>query len=102
MIKAWILFPCFCRANPVKQAKGHRRSGGEKHIIHPDRPAFVDDLPAPVVVNSEPKLDDVESDVLVEGVEDNLADPAVIPRTVNEQESSKITKLSYGEVCAVS
>ena len=37
-----------------------------------DGPPFKQDLSRPVVVEREPQLDDVEADVLVEGVEDHL------------------------------
>ena len=58
--------------SPVEEAEGDGRGGGEEDVVHADGPPLVEHLPAPVVVDGEPKLDDVEGYILVEAVEDNL------------------------------
>lgn len=62
------------------------------------RPPLEEDLPGPVVVEGEPQLDDVEADVLVEGVEDDLGDARVVPGPVDEQQPGQVAELSDGEV----
>ena len=55
-------------------------------------------LSAPVVVDSEPQLDDVERDVFVEGVEDHLTDPRIIPGPMHEQQAGQKLELTDGKV----
>jgi hypothetical protein len=52
-----------------------------------DGPPFEENLSGPVVVDGEPELDDVEADVLVEGVEDHFRVAGVEPGAVNEKET---------------
>ncbi len=57
---------------PVEEAEGDGRGGGEEDVIHADGPSLVQHLPAPVVVDGKPKLDNVEGYILVEAIQDNL------------------------------
>ena len=55
----------------------------------------------PVVVDGQPELDDVEHDVLVEAVEDDLADPAIVPGPMHELQAGQKTEQSDREVVNV-
>jgi len=54
------------RTCSVHDSEGDWRQRGEEYVVHPDCPAFVQNLSTPKIVDSEPKLDDVEGNILVE------------------------------------
>lgn len=56
--------------------------------------ALVNIWDSPGRVDSEPELDDVETNVLVEGVEDKLADTRVVPRAVHQQKAEEEPELT--------
>lgn len=66
---------------PVEEAEGYGGRGGKEDVVHPDSPALVQHLPAPVVVDSEPQLDNVQGYVLVEAVQNNLTERRLVDRT---------------------
>lgn len=51
------------------------------------------EVASPGGVDGEPELDDVEADVLVEGVQDEFADARVVPRAVDQQQPQQETEL---------
>jgi len=99
--KTGLLLPRLVGAGPVKQAQGHRGGGGEESVVHPYSPPLVNNLLIPVVVDGQPELDDVEHDVLVEAVEDDLADPAIVPGPMHELQAGRKTEQSDREVVNV-
>ena len=59
----------------IKDTKRQRRKRSEENIKHSNGPSLIDDLTTPVAVDGKPELNDIKSDILIEGIEDNLADP---------------------------
>jgi hypothetical protein len=83
---------------PIEQAESHGRRGGEQHIVETDKPALEDDLTRVAVGEGKPELDDVQANVLVERVEDDLAEAFVVPGAVHEQELGQEAELTDGVV----
>lgn len=54
-------------------------------VVDADEPTLEQILARVAVVEGEPELDDVQADVLVEGVQDDFADALVVPGAVNKQ-----------------
>lgn len=65
-------------------------------IVETDGPPFEQNLPGPARVDSEPQFDNVETDVLVEWVQNQFAHSAVIPRAVDKQQTFQKAKLRDG------
>ena len=87
VIQTWIFLSDFCRTRSVKQSQCHGGCGGEEKIVHANGPSFIDNLSTPIVVESKPKLNDIQSNILVEAVKDDFADSTVVPGAVNKQQS---------------
>ena len=118
-IRMELRWPIRSQYLPIKQSQRHGRSRGEQQIIQSNSPALVHNLNSekifhlkifdlnwhylttPVVVDCKPELYHIECDVLVEAVENNFADPGVVPGTVNKQQSLKISELTNSKVCTV-
>ena len=63
------------------------------HIEHGDGPAFEDHLSGPAAERRPPQLDGSEEHVLVEAVQDHLAQATVVPRPVYEQQALQEVEL---------
>ena len=68
-------------------------------VVEADGPALEDDLAREAAENGEPELDDVETDVLVERVENELGEAAVAPRAVHEQQPVQVLELKVQQRC---
>eukprot|EP00128_Syssomonas_multiformis_P001910 Colp12_sorted_trinity150504_noHs@27698 len=84
----------------VEDTDGKRRQHREDHVVQRDGPLLEKNLAREAVHDSEPELDEVEGDVLVEGVEDELGQAPVGPCTVDEQQALEEAELPNGIVCS--
>jgi len=109
-VHAGVAHDRFRRRGAVEDADGQRGHHGEQHVVHADRPALEHHLAGPGAVDGEPQLhnnnmymlmkkptqpnlDDVEEDVLVERVEDDPDGPVVAPRAVHKQQPRQEAEL---------
>ena len=72
-----------CGAAPVEESEGERRGRREEDVVETDGPPLEEDLAGPGRIQGEPELDDVEGDVLVEGVEDEATHAVVVGSSVD-------------------
>lgn len=72
------------------------------NIVETNGPPLEQDLSRPAGVDGVPELHDVEADVLVEAVEDNFAQTAVVPRAVDKQQFQQEPELSDGVITGAS
>lgn len=87
-----------CPAGFVKKSHRQRRQRSEQYVVQTDGPPLEKDLPRPARVDGKPQLDDVETNVLVEAVEDQFAHPRVVPSSVDEEQPQQKPELRYAVV----
>ncbi len=83
---------------PIEQTERHGRRGRKQHIVEADQPSLKDNLARVAVRERVPQLNHIQTNVLVERVQNDLAEAVVVPHAVHEQEFGQEAELTDGVV----
>ena len=92
-IQLWEVHHGLGATSSVEQSDCQRRQCREKYVVHRDCPSFEQRLAGPSRVDSEPHFDKIQAYVLMKRIQDQFAQPIVIPGTVHEQQTAQKTEL---------